>query len=151
MTLKNGSYIQWDRVRVHRKRIIFDVTDRHVVCAFSIAGIAMPSFWLGILIILGILILTQAVSGEPWMPPIDYVPIWEDPIRNLSQLIWPAVATGYRYSAVATRMTRSALLEVLREDYVRTARAKGLIEKVIINRHALKNALIPFLTVFGIS
>ena len=84
------------------------------------------------------------------MPPIDYVPIWEDPMRNLSQLIWPAVATGYRYSAVATRMTRSALLEVLREDYVRTARAKGLIEKVIINRHALKNSLLPVVTIIAI-
>ena len=73
------------------------------------------------------------------MPPLDYVPIWEDPWRNLSQLIWPALATGYRYSAVATRMTRSAMLEVLSEDYIRTARAKGLLEKVIINRHALKN------------
>jgi peptide/nickel transport system permease protein len=84
------------------------------------------------------------------MPPIDYVPIWEDPLRNLSQLIWPAVATGYRYSAVATRMTRSALLEVLREDYVRTARAKGLIEKIIINRHALKNSLLPVVTIIAI-
>jgi peptide/nickel transport system permease protein len=65
-------------------------------------------------------------------------------------LIWPALATGYRYSAVATRMTRSALLEVLREDYVRTARAKGLLEKVIINRHALKNAMLPVVTVIGI-
>lgn len=122
----------------------------YVVRAFSIAGIAMPSFWLGILIILGLLIGTQAILGEPWMPPIDYVPIWEDPLRNMSQLIWPAVATGYRYSAVATRMTRSALLEVLREDYVRTARAKGLIEKVIINRHALKNALLPVVTIIAI-
>jgi peptide/nickel transport system permease protein len=122
----------------------------YVVRTFSIAGIAMPSFWLGILIILGLLITTQHVFGEPWMPPIDYVPIWEDPLRNLSQLIWPALATGYRYSAVATRMTRSALLEVLREDYVRTARAKGLIEKVIINRHALKNALLPVVTIIAL-
>ena len=122
----------------------------YVVRAFSIAGIAMPSFWLGILIILGLLIITQHVFGVPWMPPIDYVPIWEDPLRNLSQLIWPAVATGYRYSAVATRMTRSALLEVLREDYVRTARAKGLAEKVIINRHALKNALLPVVTIIAL-
>jgi len=122
----------------------------YVVRTFSIAGIAMPSFWLGILIILGLLISTQHFFGEPWMPPIDYVPIWEDPARNLSQLIWPAVATGYRYSAVATRMTRSALLEVLREDYVRTARAKGLIEKVIINRHALKNSLLPVVTIIAI-
>jgi len=122
----------------------------YVVRTFSIAGIAMPSFWLGILIILGLLIGTQELFGEPWMPPIDYVPIWEDPLRNLSQLIWPAVATGYRYSAVATRMTRSALLEVLREDYVRTARAKGLAEKIIINRHALKNALLPVVTIIAI-
>ncbi|MEE9586487.1 MAG: ABC transporter permease [Hyphomicrobiaceae bacterium] len=122
----------------------------YVVRTFSIAGIAIPSFWLGILIILGLLITTQAWFGEPWMPPIEYVPIWKDPIANLSQLIWPAVATGYRYSAVATRMTRSSLLEVLREDYVRTARAKGLLEKVIINRHALKNALLPVVTIIGI-
>ena len=84
------------------------------------------------------------------MPPIEYVDPWKDPLGNLSQLIWPALATGYRYSAVATRMTRSALLEVLREDYVRTARAKGLLEKVIINRHALKNAMLPVVTVIGI-
>ena len=122
----------------------------YLVRAFSIAGIAMPSFWLGILIILGLLIGTQAYSGIPWMPPIQFVPIWEDPVHNISQLIWPAVATGYRYSAVATRMTRSTLLEVLREDYVRTARAKGLLEKVIINRHALKNAMLPVVTIFGI-
>ncbi|EDP61437.1 putative peptide ABC transporter permease protein [alpha proteobacterium BAL199] len=122
----------------------------YAVRAFSIAGIAMPSFWLGILIILGLLITSQAWYGVPWMPPITYVPIWEDWQVNLSMLIWPALATGYRYSAVATRMTRSAMLEVLREDYVRTARAKGLIEKVIVNRHALKNALLPVVTVIGI-
>ena len=122
----------------------------YVVRTFSIAGIAMPSFWLGILIILGLLIFTQSWFGVAWMPPIQYVPIWEDPLYNLSMLIWPTLATGYRYSAVATRMTRSALLEVLREDYVRTARAKGLLEKVIINRHALKNAMLPVVTVIGI-
>jgi len=122
----------------------------YVVRAFSIAGIAIPSFWLGIMIILGLLISTQAWFGEPWMPPIEYTPIWVDPWANMSQLIWPAVATGYRYSAVATRMTRSALLEVLREDYIRTARAKGLMEKLIINRHALKNSLLPVVTVLGI-
>ena len=122
----------------------------YVVRTFSIAGIAMPSFWLGILIILGLLIGTQHFLGAPWMPPIDYVSLFEDPMRNLSQLIWPAVATGYRYSAVATRMTRSALLEVLREDYIRTARAKGMVEKIIINRHALKNSMLPVLTIIGI-
>ena len=122
----------------------------YVVRTLSIAGIAIPSFWFGILIILGLLIFTQSWFGEPWMPPLDYVPIWVDPWRNLSQLIWPAIATGYRYSAVATRMTRSAMLEVLREDYIRTARAKGLLEKIIINRHALKNSLLPVVTVIGI-
>ncbi len=122
----------------------------YVVRAFSIAGIAMPSFWLGIMIILGLLITTQAWFGTPWMPPIIYVSPLEDPLGNLAQLIWPAVATGYRYSAVATRMTRSTLLEVLREDYVRTARAKGLLEKIIINRHALKNAMLPVVTIIGI-
>jgi peptide/nickel transport system permease protein len=78
------------------------------------------------------------------------VPIWVDPLTNLSMLIWPALATGYRYSAVATRMTRSAMLEVLREDYVRTARAKGLFQKLIVRRHALRNALLPVVTVIGI-
>jgi peptide/nickel transport system permease protein len=68
----------------------------------------------------------------------------------LTQLIWPALAVGYRYSAVATRMTRSAVLEVLREDYIRTARAKGLWEKVVLTRHALKNALLPVITVLGL-
>jgi len=122
----------------------------YAVRSFSIAGIAIPSFWLGIMIILGLLISTQAWLGEPWMPPIEYVSPFEDPVGNMVQLIWPAVATGYRYSAVATRMTRSALLEVLREDYVRTARAKGLIERIIINRHALKNSMLPVVTVIGI-
>ena len=121
----------------------------YIVRTISIAGIAVPSFWLGILIILGLLIGTQHIFGEPWMPPISYVPIWEDPIRNLSQLVWPAVATGYRFSAVVARMTRSALLEVLREDYIRTARAKGLMETVVINRHALRNAFLPVITVIG--
>jgi peptide/nickel transport system permease protein len=122
----------------------------YAVRSFAIAGIAMPSFWLGILIILGILLTTAWWTGVPWLPPIQYVPIWEDPLQNLSQLIWPALATGYRYSAVATRMTRSAMLEVLREDYIRTARAKGVMEKLIVNRHALKNAMLPVVTVIGI-
>ena len=121
-----------------------------VVRTFSIAGLATPAFWLGIVSILIVLDFTQAVFGHPWMPPIDYVPIWQDPIRNLSIVILPAVTIGYRYAAVSMRMTRSAMLEVLREDYIRTARAKGLINRIIINRHALKNALLPVVTVIGI-
>src|SRR3546814_3170997 len=108
----------------------------YVVRSFSSGGIAIPSFWLGIMILLGLLIVTQAWFGAPWLPPIQYVPIWVDPWQNLALLIWPALATGYRYSAVATRMTRSSMLEVLREDYVRTARAKGPVAKLLINRTA---------------
>ncbi|MFZ2007337.1 MAG: ABC transporter permease [Stellaceae bacterium] len=121
-----------------------------VVRTFSIAGIATPSFWLGIMSILLVLDVTQAISGHPWMPSIDYVPLWKDPIRNLSIVALPAITVGYRYAAVSMRMTRSAMLEVLREDYIRTARAKGLLEKIIINRHALKNALLPVVTVIGL-
>jgi peptide/nickel transport system permease protein len=116
----------------------------YAVRVFSIAGLAMPSFWLGIVIILGFLIVFR------WLPPMVYTPFWVDPWQNVLQLIWPALAVGYRYSAVATRMTRSAMLEVLREDYIRTARAKGLWMKLILVRHALKNAMLPVVTVIGI-
>jgi peptide/nickel transport system permease protein len=111
---------------------------------FSIAGLATPSFWLGIVFILLLLIVFK------WLPPMVYTPFWVSPLQNLAQLIWPALAVGYRYSAVATRMTRSAMLEVLREDYIRTARAKGLWEKLILSRHALKNAMLPVLTVIAL-
>ena len=116
----------------------------YFVRVFSIAGLAMPSFWLGILLILTLLVVFK------WLPPMVYTPFWVNPWQNLAQLVWPAVAVGYRYSAVATRMTRSAMLEVLREDYIRTARAKGLWEKLILTRHALKNAMLPVLTVVGL-
>jgi peptide/nickel transport system permease protein len=121
-----------------------------VVRTFAIAGIAAPSFWLGILSLLVVLDLTQYFFGQPWMPPINYVPLWQDPLRSLSIIVLPAVTVGYRYSAVVMRMTRSAMLEVLREDYIRTARAKGLVNRIIVNRHALKNAMLPVATVIGI-
>ena len=79
-----------------------------------------------------------------------YTPFWVNPWQNMPQLIWPALAVGYRYSAVATRMTRSAMLEVLREDYVRTARAKGLVQRLILIRHALRNAMLPVVTVIAL-
>jgi peptide/nickel transport system permease protein len=116
----------------------------YAVRIFSIAGLATPSFWLGIVFILTLLIVFK------WLPPMVYTPFWVSPWQNLAQLIWPALAVGYRYSAVATRMTRSAMLEVLREDYIRTARAKGLWEKLILSRHALKNAMLPVLTVVAL-
>jgi peptide/nickel transport system permease protein len=93
-----------------------------------------------------LLLLTLYVG---WLPEFGYFPFWEDPSRNLQALIFPALIVGYRLSATASRMTRSAMLEVLREDYVRTARAKGLGEQTIVIRHALKNALIPVITIFG--
>ena len=116
----------------------------YVVRLFSIAGLATPSFWLGILFILVLLVVFK------WLPPMVYTPFWVDPWQNIQQLIWPALAVGYRYSAVAMRMTRSAMLEVLREDYIRTARAKGLWQKLILTRHALKNAMLPVLTVVAL-
>jgi peptide/nickel transport system permease protein len=116
----------------------------YAVRVFSIAGLAMPSFWLGILMILAMLIIFK------WLPPMVYTPFWVNPWENLAQLLWPALAVGYRYSAVATRMMRSSMLEVLREDYIRTARAKGLWLKLILTRHAMKNAMLPVLTVIGL-
>ena len=85
-----------------------------------------------------------------WLPPITFTPIYVDPVANLTQLIWPAMAVGYRYCAVVARMIRSSLLEVLNEDYIRTARAKGVFEKLVISRHALRNALLPAITVIGL-
>ncbi len=116
----------------------------YAVQVFSVAGLAVPSFWLGILIILLLL------GTLHWLPPLTFTPLWVNPVANLSQLIWPALAVGYRYSAVATRMTRSTMLEVLREDYVRTAWSKGLAERVILRKHALRNALLPVTTVIGL-
>jgi len=116
----------------------------YAVRVFSIAGLATPSFWLGILMILAMLTVFK------WLPPVVFTPIWVNPWDNLAQLFWPALAVGYRYSAVGTRMMRSAMLEVLREDYIRTARAKGLRLKLILTRHALKNAILPVLTVISL-
>jgi peptide/nickel transport system permease protein len=110
----------------------------------TIGGISIPAFWFGMLIMSGLL------AGFNWLPPITFTPIYVDPIANLTQLIWPALAVGYRYCAVTARMIRSSLLEVLSEDYIRTARAKGVYERLVISRHALRNALLPAITVIGL-
>ncbi|HLS86686.1 MAG TPA: ABC transporter permease [Burkholderiales bacterium] len=115
-----------------------------IIRVFAIAGLAVPSFWLGMIFILVLLLSFN------WIPPLTYTPIYVDPWQNLSQLIWPALAVGYRYSAVATRMTRSTVLEVLREDYIRTARAKGVWERLVVSRHAMRNAMLPVVTVIGL-
>jgi peptide/nickel transport system permease protein len=116
----------------------------YVIRVISIAGLAVPSFWLGMIIILVLL------SYFHYHPPITFTPFLENPRENLSQLVWPALAVGYRYSAVATRMMRSTLLEVLQEDYIRTARAKGVFERLVVVRHALSNAMLPVVTVIGL-
>jgi peptide/nickel transport system permease protein len=115
-----------------------------VVQVISVSGLAVPSFWLGILFILFLL------SYFHWLPPLTFTPLWQNPRANLLQLIWPALAVGYRYSAVTTRMTRSSLLEVLREDYVRTAWSKGLAGWRVVRHHALRNALLPVVAVIGL-
>jgi peptide/nickel transport system permease protein len=84
-----------------------------------------------------------------WLPPTDYVPIYENPIENVKQFILPALALGYYLSAITMRMMRSETLDVLRQDYIRTARAKGLRERAVVMRHGLRNALIPVVTVLG--
>jgi len=116
----------------------------YAIRVFSVGGLAMPSFWIGIMLVLG----TITLFG--WAPPLVYTSIFDDPVANLSQLILPAISVGYRYSAVSMRMTRSTVLEVLREDYVRTARAKGLRERLVVARHALRNALLPVVTVVSL-
>jgi len=110
----------------------------------SIGGLALPGFWVGILTILCLLLFFH------YLPPLTFTPLLRNPAENLSQLIWPALTVGYRYSAVATRMTRSTLLEVMRDDYIRTARAKGLAEQFVVMRHAMRNALLPVITVIGL-
>jgi peptide/nickel transport system permease protein len=116
----------------------------YVMRVVTIGGLAVPAFWFGMLIMLTLLALFN------WLPPITFLPLYVDPEANLVQLIWPAMAVGYRYSAVVARMVRSSLLEVLGEDYIRTARAKGVYEKLVVGRHALRNALLPAITVIGL-
>jgi peptide/nickel transport system permease protein len=111
---------------------------------FSLAGLSMPSFWLGMVIILAL------VAWAGWIPPVTYVPPSANFKIHAVQFLLPALAVGYRSSALITRITRSAMLEVLREDYIRTAWAKGQRGVAVIWGHALKNAMLPVITVIGI-
>jgi peptide/nickel transport system permease protein len=115
----------------------------YVIRVASIGGQAIPSFWVGILVILALVIYFG------WGPPLEFTPPWVDPWANFQQLVWPVLTVGYRYAAVTTRMTRSTVLEVLREDYIRTAWAKGLRERAVVIRHALKNAMLPVIALVG--
>ena len=109
----------------------------------SLSGLSLPLFVTGALILWGLVRLFR------WIPPLEFVPFFENPLENLKQLIWPALCQAYYISAPITRLTRSQMLEVIRHDYVRTARAKGLAERAVVYRHALKNALLPVVTFIG--
>jgi peptide/nickel transport system permease protein len=121
-----------------------DTSLDYVLRVFSLAGLSMPAFWLGMVIILGL------VSYLQWIPPVTYVSPRESLWLHAVQFGLPALAVGYRSSALIMRITRSALLEVMREDYIRTAWAKGQSERNVIWRHALQNAILPVVTVIGI-
>ncbi len=111
--------------------------------ALSILGLAAPSFWVGLLLILGLVWLFQ------WSAPLFWEPFWVSPWKSITQLFWPALAVGLRQLALIARMTRSIMLEVLGEDYIRTARAKGLSEWSVVMHHGLRNGMLPVVTLIG--
>ena len=112
--------------------------------AFGITGLAMPDFFTGSMLILILVIFFQ------WIPPLEYHGFFEDPLANLGQMIWPALILGHIQAALLSRMIRSTTLEVLQQDYVRTAKAKGLRNSAVYLRHAFRNALLPVVTVAGV-
>jgi peptide/nickel transport system permease protein len=120
-----------------------DTSSDYLGRVVAVSGLSLPDFWLGTLVI------TFAAIWFQWIPPIGYTSFWESPGRNLQQFLLPAAVLGFRLSAATMRMTRSTVLEVLREDYVRTAWAKGLEGRIVVYKHALKNALIPVVTIVG--
>jgi len=111
----------------------------------SVMFLAAPSFWIGLLVIM---FLSRTFN---WIPPLGYHLLWVEPGENLAQLIFPALVIAVQLMAIISRMTRSTMLEVLREDYIRTARAKGLSESVVIVRHVMKNSMIPVITIVSLS
>jgi peptide/nickel transport system permease protein len=121
-----------------------DTAGDYVARSFSLVMLAIPSFWLGTLVM-----VFPSVWWR-WAPELEFVSLWEDPIRNLSHVLTPAILLGLALSAVTMRMTRTMMLEVLRQDYIRTARAKGLSEPLVVFRHALRNSLIPVVTLIGL-
>jgi peptide/nickel transport system permease protein len=120
-----------------------DTTGDYLSRVITITGLALPNFWVAIMMIF------LLVLWFGYLPPLGYLDFWEDPWANLQQLFFPSVALGTSNMAFVARITRSAMLEVLHEDYIRTARAKGLSENVVMVRHALRNALLPVVTVSG--
>ncbi|MEK9822703.1 MAG: ABC transporter permease [Gammaproteobacteria bacterium] len=121
-----------------------DTAGDYIARSFSLLMLAIPSFWLGTLVM-----VFPSVWWR-WAPPLQYTPFMEDPLGNLGHLLVPAILLGLSLSAVTMRMTRTMMLEVLRQDYIRTARAKGLAENMVVLRHALRNCLIPVVTLIGL-
>ena len=121
-----------------------DTPGDYVARSFSILMLAVPSFWTGTMV----MVFPSIWWG--WSPEVRFVPFMEDPIQNLKQMILPAIILGTALSAVSMRLTRTMMLEVLRQDYIRTAWAKGLSERLVVSRHALRNALIPVVTLIGV-
>ncbi len=116
----------------------------YVARIVSISGLSMPNFWVAGLTIILLLRVFH------WLPPLDFVPFWEDPKRAFLQGIFPAFAVAFSFIGSTARMARSSLLEVMREDYIQMARAKGLNEGMVIQRHALRNAMLPVITILGL-
>jgi peptide/nickel transport system permease protein len=116
----------------------------YTIRSIGIGGLSIPGFWIGTLI------LVFGAIWFKWVPPMDYIPFTENPIQNFSQLLAPSLILSIALSASIMRMTRTMMLEVLQEDYIRTARAKGLGGLTVVMRHALKNALIPVVTIMGL-
>ncbi len=116
----------------------------YILRSIAVIGLAAPSFFVGMLIILGLSLYFR------WIPPIAFVNLWDNPTVAFQQLIFPAAALGFASQGLLLRMTRTQLLEVLREDFVRTARAKGLTERAVIMRHGVRNALLPVVTIAGV-
>ena len=116
----------------------------YILRGFGILGLAAPSFFVGLILVL---VLSRYFG---WLPPLGFTNLWDDPFTGFQQLIFPALALGFATNGLLLRMTRNQLLEVLREDYVRTARAKGLRESSVVLRHALRNSLLPVVTVGGL-
>jgi len=121
-----------------------DTVGDYIARSFSILLLAVPSFWLGTMVV----VFPSIWWG--WSPSVDFIPFTKDPIENIKNLLLPGVVLGAALSAITMRMTRTMMLEVLRQDYIRTAWAKGLTEKLVIVRHALRNALIPVVTLVGL-
>ncbi len=121
-----------------------DTAGDYIGRSFSILMLAVPSFWMGTMV----MVFPSVWWG--WSPEVKFIPFRQDPLHNLSQMLLPAIILGTSLSAVTMRLTRTMMLEVLRQDYIRTARAKGLSERLVVARHALRNALIPVVTLIGL-